>query len=74
MGSDSPDESFDRERRLSGGLAYSDHDLRSIFGWLTEVDLRRMREMLRDSDLFGKSFLWTGLFRRPATVAPDRVS
>jgi SAM-dependent methyltransferase len=65
MGSDSTDESFYRDRRLSGGLAYSDDDLRSIFRWLTEVDLRRMREMPADSGLFGKSFLWTGLFRRP---------
>jgi len=71
MGSDSPDESFYRDRRLSGGLAYSDDNLRSIFGWLTEVELRRMREMPPESDLFGKSFLWTGLFRRPGPPAGD---
>lgn len=68
MGSEAPDASFYRERRLSGGLAYTDEDLRSIFGWLIEIELRRMREMPAESELFGKSFLWTGLFRRPATA------
>jgi len=71
MGSESPDASFYRDRRLSGGLGYTDADLRRIFGWLTEIDLRRMREMPPESDLFGKSFLWTGLFRRPATGASE---
>jgi len=69
MGSESPDPTFYRDRRLSGGLAYSDHDLRNIFGWLTEVELRRMREMPPESDVFGESFLWAGLFRRPAKAA-----
>jgi len=63
-----------RDRRLFGGLAYTDEDLRSIFGWLTEIELRRMRKMPPESDLFGDSFLWTGLFRRPATVASDSAS
>jgi hypothetical protein len=30
-----------------------------------------MREMPADSDLFGKSFLWAGLFRRPANAASE---
>lgn len=38
--------------------------VRDSFGWLTEVDLRRMRQMPPDSDLIGESFLWAGLFRR----------
>jgi len=74
MGSEAPDASFYRDRRLSGGLAYTDDDLRSIFGWLTEIDLRRMREMPPESDLFGESFLWTGLFRRSSSMAPDPAS
>ncbi len=65
MGSETPDEDLYREKRLSGGLAYSDDDLRDIFGWLTEVELRRMRQMPPESNLFGESFLWAGLFRRP---------
>jgi len=69
MGSEASDASFYRDRRLSGGLGYTDNDLRSIFGWLTEVELRRMREMEPGSELFGKSFLWAGLFRRPAGTA-----
>lgn len=64
MGSEAPDEDFYREGRLSGGLAYTDDDLRDIFGWLTEVELRRMRQTPPKSDLFGESFLWAGLFRR----------
>jgi len=74
MGSEAPDASFYRDRRLSGGLAYTDNDLRSIFGWMTEIELRRMREMPPESDLFGESFLWTGLFRRSATLASDPAS
>ena len=69
MGSEDPDESFYREGRLAGGLAYTDDDLRDIFGWLTEVELRRMRQMPPESDLFGESFLWAGLFRRQAAAA-----
>lgn len=64
MGSESSDESFYRDGRLSGGLAYTDDDLRSTFGWLDEVELRRMREMAPDSGLFGEAFLWAGHFRR----------
>jgi hypothetical protein len=41
---------------------------------MTEIELRRMREMPPESDLFGESFLWTGLFRRSATLASDPVS
>lgn len=63
MGSDAPDEELYRRGTLSGGVAYGDDDLRAIFGWLTEVELRRMREMPEGSELFGKEFLWAGLFR-----------
>lgn len=63
MGSDTPDEDLYREGRLSGGLAYSDDDLRAIFGWLSEVELRRMLQKPDGSGRFGESFLWAGLFR-----------
>jgi len=64
MGSEAPDEDFYRTRQLGGGLAYTDGELRGIFDWLSEVELRRMHEMEVDSGLFGESFLWAGLFRR----------
>ncbi len=69
MGSEESDADFYRTGRLSGGLAYSDEDLRAIFGWLETVEVRRMRESAADQALFGESFLWVGLFRRG--VNPD---
>lgn len=70
MGSEEPDANFYRSRRLSGGLAYGEEDLRAIFGWLDTVELRRMRECAGDAPVFGASFLWVGLFRTYA--APVR--
>lgn len=64
MGSELPDAEFYRERRLFGGLAYSQDDLRRIFGWLQEVELRRMHDRGEHSQTFGESFLWAALFRR----------
>lgn len=40
-------------------------DLRWIFQDHTEVELRRMTEEPSESPYFGKSFLWTALFRLP---------
>ncbi|MEU9699345.1 class I SAM-dependent methyltransferase [Streptomyces sp. NPDC047981] len=67
MGSELPDAAFYREREpgLHGGLAYTPESLRRIFGELTEVELRRMRDEPADSPRFGEDFLWTALFRRP---------
>lgn len=69
MGSEVPDADLYREGRLGGGLAYDADDLRAIFDWLTEVELRRMREMTPETELFGEPFLWAGLFRRPDSTA-----
>ncbi|MDX3384447.1 class I SAM-dependent methyltransferase [Streptomyces niveiscabiei] len=66
MGSELPDADFYREGALQGGLAYTDDSLRAIFGELTEVTLRRMREEGEGSPHFGKDFLWTALFRKAA--------
>ncbi|MFF7779615.1 class I SAM-dependent methyltransferase [Streptomyces tanashiensis] len=70
MGSELPDADFYRQGRLHGGLAYTDASLRAVFADpagadLTEIELRRMRAETPDSPVFGESFLWTGLFRRP---------
>ncbi|MFD3654836.1 class I SAM-dependent methyltransferase [Streptomyces sp. NPDC058620] len=64
MGSELSDEDFYREAGLEGGLAYTAESLRWIFSDLTEIELRRMRDEPPESQLFGESFLWTGLFRR----------
>lgn len=64
MGSELSDAAFYREGGLQGGLAYTADSLRAIFGELTLVELRRMREEGEGSPHFGKDFLWTALFRR----------
>lgn len=69
MGSETSDDDLYREGRLGGGLAYGAADLRGIFEWLSEVELRRMRDMPPDSELFGEPFLWAGLFRREQSTA-----
>lgn len=64
MGSELPDAAFYTGDGLRGGLAYTDTSLRHIFSGLTEVELRRMREEPEGAPVFGKDFLWAGLFRR----------
>ncbi|MFF8013704.1 methyltransferase domain-containing protein [Streptomyces sp. NPDC007929] len=65
VGSELSDTDFYREGAgLRGGLAYPPEALRGIFSGLTELELRRMRDEPEDSERFGKSFLWTALFRR----------
>ncbi|MFI1183778.1 class I SAM-dependent methyltransferase [Streptomyces sp. NPDC020799] len=64
MGSELPDAAFYRESGLGGGLAYTPESLRWIFSDLDEVELRRMRDELPESECFGEEFLWTALFRR----------
>ncbi|MFE1908073.1 class I SAM-dependent methyltransferase [Streptomyces gardneri] len=63
MGSELPDADFYRQGKLDGGLAYTDTELRAIFGDLTEIDLRRMHDEPPTSPNFGEPFLWTALFR-----------
>nr|AGS49369.1 methyltransferase [uncultured bacterium esnapd4]QEO74955.1 hypothetical protein [uncultured bacterium] len=63
-GTATPDAGLYRQDGLSGGVGYHPDDLRWIFQDLTEVELRRMTEEPEDSPVFGKSFLWTALFRK----------
>lgn len=65
MGSELSDERLYEERNLFGGLAYSEDELRAIFGRLDAIELRPMRSMTDDASEFGQSFLWAGLFRSP---------
>ncbi|MFG2668939.1 methyltransferase domain-containing protein [Streptomyces sp. NPDC048387] len=68
MGSELPDAEHYRRGGLGGGLAYTPESLRWIFSGLRERELRRMRAQAEDSARFGESFLWTALFRRPAST------
>ncbi len=63
-GSELPDEDLYREGSLFGGLAYGEDDLRRLFGWLHEVELRPMQGRAQGDDTFGVPFLHVGLFRR----------
>ncbi|MFJ9378764.1 class I SAM-dependent methyltransferase [Streptomyces sp. NPDC101455] len=64
MGSELPDAELYRGSGLQGGLAYTDDELRWIFGELEVVEVRRMRDESDASPWFGEDFLWTALFRR----------
>ncbi|MCP2246367.1 class I SAM-dependent methyltransferase [Lentzea aerocolonigenes] len=63
-GTSTPDAELYRQGGLAGGVGYEPDELRWIFQDLTEVELRRMTDQGPDSPAFGKSFLWTALFRR----------
>ncbi|MFI6097778.1 class I SAM-dependent methyltransferase [Lentzea sp. NPDC051213] len=63
-GTTTPDAGLYRQASLSGGVGYRPDDLRWIFQDLTEVELRRMTDEPGESPLFGRSFLWTALFRK----------
>ncbi|MEU0129150.1 class I SAM-dependent methyltransferase [Streptomyces sp. NPDC006289] len=69
MGSELPDAELYGSGGLEGGLAFTPESLRWIFAGLEEVELRRMRDEPEDSHCFGEGFLWTALFRKPATPA-----
>ncbi len=66
MGTEVPDDQLYLRGGLDGGLAFTDADLRWIFGALEPIELRPMQDESDQSDRFGESFLLTGLFRRPA--------
>jgi SAM-dependent methyltransferase len=76
-GTATPDADLYRQSGLSGGVGYHPDDLRWIFQDYTEVELRRMTDQPPDSPVFGRSFLWTALFRatngraRPAGGSAD---
>ncbi|MFD9704866.1 class I SAM-dependent methyltransferase [Lentzea sp. NPDC059081] len=63
-GTAAPDADLYRQGSLAGGVGYRPADLRWVFQDLTEVELRRMTEEPAASPSFGKSFLWTALFRK----------
>ncbi len=57
MGSELADEDFYRSRQLFGGLACPDDDLRRIFCWPKEVEVRRMPAYPANAGVFDEPFL-----------------
>jgi SAM-dependent methyltransferase len=53
-----------RLKSLKGGLAYTEKKLRTLFAEYKVVELRKMISHQQPSDVFGESFLWTGLFQK----------
>ena len=71
-GSGLTDEQVYERRTLGGGLGYDEDRLRAI--WSTHLDVQRVRPMVAcapDSGLFGESFLWALLARKPAAAANE---
>jgi SAM-dependent methyltransferase len=69
-GSGLSDEQVLEGKALGGGLGYTEAALLAI--WATSFNihsLRQMRPLAEDSGLFGQSFLWVMLARKPASAA-----
>lgn len=53
------------ERSMKGGLGFTEDQLRSIFAPEFAVEeISQMKEYAKEDSFFGRSFLWTALFRR----------
>lgn len=53
------------ERSTKGGLAFTEEKIRYLLSDYFEcIELRMMKEMDKDSELFGVPFLWTSLWRK----------
>lgn len=53
-----------RQRSLNGGLGFTSERLQSIFSDYEVVEMREMKEVRLDEEVFGVSGLWTALFRK----------
>lgn len=53
-----------RIRSLQGGLGFTDMKLRNIFKDFEEIEIRKMREMEPDEEVFGVPGFYTALFRK----------
>src|ERR1700722_2110469 len=67
-GSGLSDQQVYQRASLGGGLGYTEHQLRALFGTgpLTVLELRQMRAVAEDEPLFGLDFLWVMLSTKPA--------
>lgn len=52
------------QRSLNGGLGFTSERLQSIFSDYEVVEMREMKEVRLDEEVFGVSGLWTALFRK----------
>lgn len=64
MGADMTDWEVYRQRRLNGGLGYTEEKIKAIFKDFEIIEFRRMHKIEQPSSVFGESFLWTALFRK----------
>lgn len=61
-----------RNWTMGGGLGYTEARLREVLEPAFEIlEFRRMKEMVPDTGMFGKDFLWVVLMR-PRALAEDR--
>ncbi|RXJ04646.1 class I SAM-dependent methyltransferase [Anaerobacillus alkaliphilus] len=51
-------------RSLQGGLGFTEEKLKKIFHEFEVVEIRRMREVSENEELFGVEGLWAGLFQK----------
>lgn len=62
------DESIYKVYSMQGGIAYAREDLNEILEeQFEEVEVRLMKECTEEQQLFGKEFLWAGLWKRTET-------
>ncbi|MEK3902469.1 MULTISPECIES: class I SAM-dependent methyltransferase [unclassified Paenibacillus] len=64
MGAEITDWEVYRQRRMRGGLGFTEEQLQTFFGRYENIRFRRMRQTEQSENLFGEAFLWTALFRK----------
>lgn len=64
MGAEITDWEVYRQRRMRGGLGFTEEQLKTFFGSFENIRFRRMRQTEQSENLFGEDFLWTALFRK----------
>ncbi|WP_342479296.1 class I SAM-dependent methyltransferase [Paenibacillus sp. FSL H7-0350] len=64
MGAEITDWEVYRQRRMRGGLGFTEEQLETFFGSYENIRFRRMRQTEQSENLFGEAFLWTALFRK----------
>ncbi|MDN7240687.1 class I SAM-dependent methyltransferase [Planococcus sp. N028] len=63
-GSDITDWEVYRSRSLNGGLGFTEEKIRTIFKDFEEIEIRKMKDVGGDEEVFGVPALWTALFRK----------
>lgn len=67
-GSDLSDWEVYRIRSLQGGLGFTYEKLRKIFKEFNEIEIRRMRELSPNNNIFGVDGLLTALFKKQLAI------